>query len=153
MEDSKPILLLRPRSAPIPAAFCRQSEAFKIEHRPCALIVDDCHFVTRRVARALTARGFECVVAANGHQGLELAQSRRFELFVLDIDMPMINGFSLLKQLRQQPQHGATPVLMLSADETGKDRVRALALGASGYLTKPLQLRPLYESIDAIVSR
>lgn len=128
----------------------RGSQALQMERLPVALIVDDCHFVTRRVARALEARGFECVVAANGYAGLELARSRHFDLFVLDIDMPMLNGFSLLQQLRLDPSHAAAPVLMLSDEDSAIDREQAMTLGATDCMTKPLQLRPLYSMIDSI---
>jgi DNA-binding response OmpR family regulator len=123
-----------------------------MDRRPVALIVDDCHFVTRRVARALVARGFECVVAADGYAGLEFLRSQRFDLFVLDIDMPMLNGFSLLQHLRHDPVHATAPVLMLSDEDSDADREQAIAFGASGYMTKPLQLRPLYAMIDSITS-
>lgn len=142
---------LRPRSAPIPTNLIRiGSQALKMDHVPVALIVDDCHFVTRRVARALVARGFECEVAANGREARELIRSQRFDLFVLDVDVPLINGLTLLEYLRRDPGHAEVPVLMLGDEDTDFDREQAIALGASGFLTKPLQLRPLYAIIDSI---
>jgi DNA-binding response OmpR family regulator len=127
------------------------SQALQIAVRQQALIVDDCRFIAERVARALEAKGFECTLAANGYEGLEHLRRRRFDLFVLDVDIPMIDGFSLLRRLRCDAAHHDTPVLMLSAEPTETDHDRAVALGATGILRKPLQLRPLNQMLDLIV--
>ena len=142
---------LRPRSMAVPASLCsRSSAALRLERLPVALIVDDCHFVTRRVARALTARKYETVVAADGYAGLQMLRSRRFDFIVLDVDMPMLNGLSLLQQVRHDPNHAAVPVLMLGDLDSSMDREQALELGADAYMTKPLQLRPLYAQLEQI---
>lgn len=126
------------------------SEALATHLQLRALIVDDCRFIAERVARALEARGYVCTVAKNGYLGLEQLRSQRFDLFVLDVDMPMVNGFSLLRQLRADGIHHQVPVLMLSVDPSRADHDRAVALGANAYMSKPLQLRPLYATIDTI---
>lgn len=151
MDEACPVSILRPRSAPIPAMFSHGSEALEAAHQPRSLIVDDCHFVTRRLAQALEARGYRCVLASDGRTGLELARAEHFDLIMLDVDMPIVGGLSMLRQLRHDPNHDTTPILVLSDDESGWDRVRALSLGANGYLTKPLQLRPLYATLDSIL--
>jgi DNA-binding response OmpR family regulator len=143
---------LRPRSAPIPVAVAHVgSSALQVAARPQALIVDDCRFIADRVARALEAKGFDCTIAADGYQGLELMQGRRFDLFVLDVDVPMIDGFALLRRLRCDAVHREVPVLMLSTEPSEADRDRAVALGATGMLRRPLQLRPLNQMLDSMV--
>jgi DNA-binding response OmpR family regulator len=143
---------LRPRSSPVPVAVARiGSQALQIAVRPQALIVDDCRFIAERVARVLEAKGFECTLATDGYKGFELLRGRRFDLFVLDVDVPMIDGFSLLRRLRCDAVHTDTPVLMLSTEPSETDHDRAVALGATGILRKPLQLRPLNQMLDAIV--
>jgi DNA-binding response OmpR family regulator len=127
------------------------SQALQIAMRPQALIVDDCRFIAERVARVLEAKGFECTLVADGYKGLEQLRGRRFDLFVLDVDIPMIDGFSLLRHLRCDVVHGDTPVLMLSTEPSETDHDRAVALGATGILRKPLQLRPLNQMLDSIV--
>jgi DNA-binding response OmpR family regulator len=104
------------------------------------------------MARALEAKGFDCTIAPDGYQGLELMRRRHFNLYVLDVDMPMIDGFCLLRHLRRDPFHAAARVLMLSAEPSGADQDRAIALGADAYMTKPLQLRPLNAVIDTMAS-
>jgi DNA-binding response OmpR family regulator len=152
MHSSIPSPLARPRSAPVPAAVTNiGSSALQIPARPQALIVDDCRFIAERVARALEAKGFECTVASNGYKGLELLRGRRFDLFVVDVDVPMIDGFSLLRRVRCDDVHFETPVLMLSTEPSEDDHDRALALGANGMLRKPLQLRSLNQMLDSLV--
>jgi DNA-binding response OmpR family regulator len=127
------------------------SSALQVAPRQQALIVDDCRFIAERVARALEAKGFECTVVADGYKGLEQLRGRRFDLFVLDVDLPMIDGFSLLRRLRCDDAYAHTPVLMLSSEPSESDRDRAVALGATGLLRKPLQLRPLNQMLESMV--
>jgi CheY-like chemotaxis protein len=143
---------LRPRSSPVPVAVAHiGSQALQIAARPQALIVDDCRFIAERVARVLEGRGFDCTITANGYEGLEQLRGHRFDLVVLDVDVPMVDGFSLLRRLRCDHVHTETPVLMLSTEPSNADRDRAVALGATGILRKPLQLRPLNQMLDSMV--
>ena len=142
----------RRRSSPVPVARATVGSSALQIARQQALIVDDCRFSAERMARALEARGFECTVVADGYSGLELLRGGGFELVVLDVDTPMIDGFSLLRHLRRDPSHARTPVLMLSAARSPADRERATALGANGYMSKPLQLRPLNAMIDSLLA-
>ncbi|MFO7563966.1 MAG: response regulator [Enhygromyxa sp.] len=156
MDRATPISMsLRARSGPVARqAFDRGAGSFGVARaltRPQALIVDDCRFIAERVARTLEARGFDCLIAGDGYAGLKLTRHCRFDLFVLDVDMPYIDGFSLLRQLRDDPVHADALVLILAAEPSELDRARALELGASGYMTKPLQLRPLNAMVDSMM--
>ncbi len=144
---------VRARTGPMAVAQVvdSRSSAAHCIARPQALIVDDCRFIAERIARALEAKGFECIVVGDGFAGLELVRARRFDLFVLDVDVPFVDGLSVLRQLRCDPVHAETPVLMLAARHSEADHDRAIELGASGYLSKPLQLRPLNAIIDSMM--
>ena len=147
-----PIPIARAHSGPIARApIDARSSAVRAISRPQALIVDDCRFIAERVARALEAKGFECTVAGDGFAGLERARACRFDLFVLDVDIPYVDGFAVLRQLRGDPVHARTPVLMLAAEHSEADQTRAKELGASGYMSKPLQLRPLNAMVDSMM--
>jgi DNA-binding response OmpR family regulator len=154
MHDAIPAPIpLRPRSSPVPVALAHEgSSALQIAARPRALIVDDCRFIAERVARTLEGRGFECTIALDGFRGLEHLRTGRFDLFVLDIDVPMIDGFTLLRAVRRDKVHVETPVLMLSAEPSAIDHDHAMVLGANGMLAKPLQLRPLTTMLDSLLS-
>jgi DNA-binding response OmpR family regulator len=147
-----PIPITRARTGPITTSpIDTRSNAVLAVARPQALIVDDCRFIAERLARALEARGFECMIAGDGLAGLKLVRLCRFDLFVLDVDMPFADGFAVLRQLRCDAVHAHTPVLMLAAERSEADQARAMEMGASGYMTKPLQLRPLNAMIDAMM--
>ncbi|NJK31508.1 MAG: response regulator [Deltaproteobacteria bacterium] len=142
-----PVPIARPRSGPhyqlIPVAPLRLVQ-------PYALIINDSRFFAERVARALQAKGFETRIATDGYEALSYLQERRHQLIVLDIDMPTISGLKVLRRLRLDPIHASVPVVMLGAASPA-DREQAIALGASGFLPKPLQVGPLYAMIDSIM--
>ena len=144
---------LRPRSGPHVAASAPRSEgsAAHASATAEALIVDDCRFIAERLARVLAARGYTCTVASNGYEGLEQLRARRFELVVIDVDMPFVDGFTLLRHLRHDPIHAHAPVLMLAADPSDADHERARSLGANACLDKPLQLPSLTATLEQIL--
>lgn len=148
MQRSIPVPVPRPRSAPHIHSVATAA-AVRVQ-RPIALVIDDCRFLAERVARVLVARGFDTVVATNGYEALNLLANRRFELVVLDVDMPFVSGMTLLRRLRLDPVHADIPVLMLGADPTAEHE-HALAEGASGYLAKPLQVRTLTAMVDSLL--
>lgn len=149
MQRGIPVPIPRPRSAPHTHVVAAVSVAAKVQ-RSSALIIDDCRFLAERVARVLAARGFDTQIATDGYEALNLLGSRRFDLVVLDVDMPFVSGMTLLRRLRLDPLHAEVPVLMLGADPLAEHE-SALAHGANGYLAKPLQIRPLNAAVDALI--
>jgi two-component system chemotaxis sensor kinase CheA len=100
------------------------------------LVVDD-SLTTRQLERAmLEAAGYDVRVAEDGARGWELLETEPFDLVVSDIEMPGLDGFQLLRQIRSSPRHDALPVVLVTALADEGDRRRALDLGASGYLLK-----------------
>jgi CheY-like chemotaxis protein len=89
--------------------------------------------------------------AMRGLEGLELARVHRPDLILLDLQLPDTSGEEVLRALRADPATRATPVLVLSADATEGRVESMLAAGASGYLTKPLDVAELLERIDALM--
>ncbi len=144
-------LPFRRASAPVPVACLDQgSSALRITRRH-ALIVDDCRFIAERMARVLERRCFACTVVSDGYQGLEVLRQQRFDVVVLEVNTSMVDGFTLLRYLRRDPQHARVPALMLSTERSTADHDRAVALGANGYMSKPLQLRPLNAMLDSLL--
>jgi len=129
------------------------SVALRIDLRPQVLILDDCRFIAERLARAFEAKGYDTTLAADGYAGLAMTRERRFDLVVIDIDLPFIDGFKFVSHLRTDPLHYDAQVLMLSPERSETDRHRAMEIGANGYLTKPLQIGPLNAMIDSLVER
>jgi len=111
------------------------------------LVVDDEPRIVSFVARALTAEGFRVDGAQDGLRGLDLARTGRYELVVLDLLLPGMDGVTLLRRLiEERPQQR---VLVLSALSDVKEKVRCLELGASDYLSKPFALAELVARVRA----
>ena len=106
---------------------------------PRLLVVDDAALVRLYCRQALGAAGFVVEEALDGVEALERALGGGFDLLVVDLNMPRMNGLAFLRALRQAPgPAGATPALMLSTEAGPGDRAAARAAGANFYLVKPV---------------
>jgi two-component system response regulator CpxR len=119
------------------------------DHR--LLIIDDDVRLSEMLVEYLAPEGIELTAVASGVAGLRSAQRENFDLIILDVMLPGLSGFDVLKQLRET---GAkTPVLMLTARGDDVDRITGLDLGADDYLPKPFNPRELLARIKAILRR
>lgn len=114
------------------------------------LLIDDDAELSQLVTDYLTLDGFSLDVAPDGVSGLERAQSGLYQLILLDVMLPGLDGLSLLRQLRQSSY---CPVLMLTARGDDIDRIVGLELGADDYLAKPFNPRELSARVRAILRR
>ncbi|MBO6938656.1 MAG: response regulator transcription factor [Deltaproteobacteria bacterium] len=114
------------------------------------LLIDDDEELTELLVSYLGAEGFEVAVAHDGPTGLERASSEDHEMVVLDVMLPGMNGFDVLRELRQRSR---VPVLMLTARGEDVDRIVGLELGADDYLAKPFNPRELVARIRAVRRR
>lgn len=114
------------------------------------LIVDDDPQIRSVLRIALKQAGMECTEAGDGAEGLAKAGSGRFDLVVLDIGLPEMDGLEVCRRLRAQDQ---TPVLFLTARDDEIDRVLGFELGGDDYVTKPFSPRELVARIKAILKR
>jgi two-component system response regulator CpxR len=114
------------------------------------LIIDDDKELTELLTEYLSYEGFELEACHDGVAGLARAYDDSFSLILLDVMMPKLNGFEVLKALGGQHK---TPILMLTAKGDNDDRVLGLELGADDYLAKPFQHRELLARINAILRR
>jgi two-component system, OmpR family, response regulator len=114
------------------------------------LLIDDDKELSQLLSEYLTTEGFEVAVAYDGEVGIQLATQEQFSAIVLDVMLPIYNGFEVLKILRKTLQ---TPVLMLTAKGDTVDRVIGLEIGADDYLPKPCDPRELVARIRAILRR
>lgn len=115
------------------------------------LIVEDEVRLARHVSRALTTAGHDALVVHDGDVALREAQRAPFELIILDIMLPGIDGFEVLKRLRKA--HVDSRVLILTARGELTDRVNGLALGADDYLAKPFAMQELVARVSALGRR
>ncbi|MGE4547450.1 MAG: response regulator transcription factor [Desulfurella sp.] len=115
------------------------------------LIVEDEKTLANLIKKGFEEEGFAVDVAYDGEDGLYFAQNNVYDAIVLDIMLPIIDGISLLKKLRDQ--NNSTPVIMLTAKDTLKDKVLGLDSGSDDYLTKPFSFEELLSRTKAIIRR
>ncbi|HXM59135.1 MAG TPA: response regulator transcription factor, partial [Candidatus Dormibacteraeota bacterium] len=114
------------------------------------LVVDDDPAVVATIARVLRAEGHVADVAGDGHTALRLARAAAYDLVVLDVLLPGIDGIGVCRRLREE---SAVPILMLTALGATDERVRGLDSGADDYLVKPFAYRELLARVRALVRR
>jgi DNA-binding response OmpR family regulator len=115
------------------------------------LVVEDDVQLARQIASALTETGHDPIIVHDGEQALDKTKQKPFDLIVLDVILPGIDGFDVLRHLRSE--HMASRVLMLTARGEVKDRVTGLQLGADDYLPKPFAMRELVARVNALGRR
>lgn len=114
------------------------------------LVVEDEPDLLASLARALREEGYAVDTAADGEEGLYKAESWEYDAVVLDVMLPRLDGWQLLERLRRSRK---TPVLMLTARDASRDRVRGLDGGADDYLVKPFDLDELLARLRALIRR
>lgn len=114
------------------------------------LIVDDDVELVGLLRFALTGAGYEVVTAFDGEQALRRLHDDALELVILDVNLPLLDGFKVLEQLRK---HSQIPVMMLTVRSAEEDEVRGLDLGADDYLKKPFSPRALLARVRSLLRR
>lgn len=114
------------------------------------LIVDDEPSITEFVSYAMQKEGYQTEVASNGEEALEKIENAHFDLFILDIMLPGIDGYELCRRIRAKMN---TPILFLSAKDSELNKVVGLELGADDYLAKPFGVRELLARTRALLRR
>jgi two-component system OmpR family response regulator len=115
------------------------------------MIVEDDAALARGVARLLESEGYAVDVVARGEQAILAAEQERFDLVILDVGLPGMDGFEVLRRLRAQAQR--VPVLLLTARDAVDDRVHGLDLGADDYVAKPFAMSELTARVRALIRR
>jgi two-component system chemotaxis response regulator CheY len=115
------------------------------------LIVDDSSSVSTVARMALRERGYEVIEASNGKEALEKLDSERCHLVISDVNMPTMDGITLLKEIKRHPNYKFTPVIMLTT-EAGEDKKQeGRAAGAKAWITKPFQPQLLVDAVAKLI--
>jgi two-component system, OmpR family, alkaline phosphatase synthesis response regulator PhoP len=117
------------------------------------LLVEDERHIRDLVVLHLELEGCETIAVGNGEEGLRLLREQRFDLVVLDLMLPGLDGLTVLRALRREPQNADVPVLLLTARREETDKVLGLETGADDYLTKPFGVRELVARARALMRR
>ena len=116
------------------------------------LLVEDDEGSRDGLSRHLRRKGFEVLVAADGRQGIEAAQAEAPDLVLMDMSLPLIDGWEATRQLKALPEFKAIPIIALTAHAMSGDREKALEAGCDDYDTKPIELPRLLAKIEALLA-
>ena len=120
---------------------------------PKILLVEDNEMNRDMLARRLTRAGYEVVVALDGKEGLTKAESEAPALILMDMSLPVLDGWEASRQLKAVPNTRAIPTIALTAHAMSGDREKALAAGCDDFDTKPVDLARLLGKIEALLTR
>jgi two-component system, chemotaxis family, chemotaxis protein CheY len=115
------------------------------------LTVDDSVSMRQMVAFTLKGAGFNVLEAADGQEGLETAREKNLNLLLIDLNMPRMDGISLVKALRLLPQYKSTPMLILTTESSDAMKAAGKAAGATGWLVKPFDPARLIEVVKKVI--
>ncbi|HUG54741.1 MAG TPA: response regulator [Vicinamibacteria bacterium] len=118
---------------------------------PKILLVEDNEMNRDMLSRRLERRGYDVVIAVDGQQGVDLAQSAQPDLILMDMSLPVIDGWEATRKLKGLGPMKATPIIALTAHAMSGDRERALEAGCDDYDTKPIELPRLLGKIEALL--
>jgi CheY-like chemotaxis protein len=116
------------------------------------LVVDDDMMARMAAIQCLKQQGHSAVGAEGGTQGLEILESQAFDLILLDLLMPDVDGFEVLRQLKARNLLQKTPVIIISASDEKDSIAKCFEMGATGHLRKPLDPASLADQIDACLA-
>ena len=115
------------------------------------LLVEDNEMNRDMLSRRLTRRGLEVVMAVDGQQGLDMASSELPNLILLDMSLPVLDGWTAASKLKTDPATSTIPIIALTAHAMGEDREKALKAGCDDYDTKPVEFRRLLGKIRSFL--
>jgi CheY-like chemotaxis protein len=120
---------------------------------PKILLVEDNEMNRDMLTRRLERRGYTVVTALDGEQGLAAAQSENPDLILMDMSLPVMDGWEATKRLKSEAATSGIPVIGLTAHAMTGDRDKAIAAGCDDYDTKPIELPRLLEKIESLLGR
>jgi CheY-like chemotaxis protein len=118
---------------------------------PKLLYVEDNEMNRDMLSRRLQRRGFEVLIAADGEQGVSLATAEKPDLILMDMNLPVLDGWEATRRLKAAPDTRRIPIIGLTAHAMAADRARCLEAGCDDYDTKPVELTRLLEKIERLV--
>ena len=115
------------------------------------LLVEDNEMNRDMLSRRLQRKGFDVAMAVDGRQGVEMARGGGYDLILMDMSLPEIDGWEATRQLRAAPETRSVPIIALTAHAMAGDRDKALEAGCNDYDTKPIELPRLLDKIAALL--
>ena len=116
------------------------------------LLVEDNEINRDMLSRRLARRGFEVLIAENGQSGVDLTVSERPDLVLMDMSLPVMDGWEATRRLKADPNTSAIPIIALTAHAMASDREQALEAGCDDYDSKPVDLSRLVRKIEQLLA-
>ena len=120
---------------------------------PTILIVEDNEMNRDMLSRRLQRKGYTVLMAVDGAEGVALAQSEEPDVILMDMSLPVLDGWDATRQLKAAPQTAAIPIIALTAHAMSGDREKAMAAGCDDYDTKPIELPRLLGKIEGLLEK
>ena len=120
---------------------------------PKILLVEDNEMNRDMLSRRLKRKGYEVVIAVDGAEGVSMTASENPDLVLMDMSLPVMDGWEATQQLKANPQTKSIPMIALTAHAMSGDREKALEVGCDDYDTKPIELRRLLSKMDALLEK
>lgn len=120
---------------------------------PRILLVEDNEMNRDMLSRRLLRKGYEVIMAVDGQEGVDLGRRQRPDLILMDMSLPVLDGWEATRQLRAAAETRSTPIIALTAHALSTDRERAIDAGCDDFDTKPVELPRLLAKIEALLAR
>lgn len=120
---------------------------------PKILLVEDNDMNRDMLSRRLVRKGFEVVIAVDGQEGVDQARSASPDLILMDMSLPVKDGWTATRELKAAPETASIPVIALTAHAMSGDREKAMEAGCDDYDTKPIELLRLLEKIETLIGK
>ncbi len=114
------------------------------------LTVDDSKTIREMVSFTLKSSGFDVIEAEDGAIALNVIQGKKPDLIITDLNMPNMDGITLIKKLREKPEYKSTPILMLTTEQTDDKKAEGRSAGATGWIVKPFDPEKLIQVIAKV---
>ena len=120
---------------------------------PKVLVVEDNEMNREMLSRRLERRGYEVITAVDGEDGVNKAQSESPDMILMDMDLPVLDGWAATRQLKDSPDTRLIPVIALTAHAMAGDREKAMDAGCDDYDTKPVEFSRLLEKMEKLLGK
>ena len=118
---------------------------------PKIVLVEDNEMNRDMLSRRLERRGFEVIIAVNGQEGVDIVTAEKPDLILMDMSLPVIDGWTATRLIKDQPELQSIPIIALTAHAMSSDRDKCMAAGCNDYDTKPVDFKRLLSKIEALI--
>jgi CheY-like chemotaxis protein len=125
----------------------------QIPHPAKILLVEDNEMNRDMLERRLSRKGYEVLIAVDGAEGVELSRSHQPDIILMDMSLPVMDGWSATREIKNYPKTNTIPVIALTAHAMAGDREKSIAAGCDDYDTKPIEFTRLLEKIETLLKK